>query len=111
MMSFDHISDLFRQIQPRYRWGFLLVWNGLAIGGIATGRRQSLLESPLALMLFSLAGFILVVFSFGLLFSHRFREGILIPGYSLDGFRFFLACIGFVGLLVGAGALMMWIPG
>ncbi len=109
-MSFDTLSDLFRQIRPKYRWALILVWNGLAIGGaIATGGAAAPLEDPIPLTFFTLAGLVLVFVAFGLLLSLRVREAMLLPGHSLEGYRFLLACVGFGGLLISAGAAMVLI--
>jgi len=110
-MSIEILSDLFKQVQLRYRWAFLLIWNGLAVGGIVTGMQRNLLENQISLILFTVAGLLLMFMAIGLLFSFWFRQSVLIPDYSLDGYRLLLGCAGFAGLLIGSGAGMMLMAG
>jgi hypothetical protein len=110
-MGPGNLSDLFQQFRPRYRWGFLLVWNGLAIGGIVWSDFRNPAQTPPSLTLIAAAGFILFVVSCGLLTSTKFRDEVLYPGYSLDGYRLLLGVAGLAGFLITVGATAMLMAG
>ena len=108
-MNFNPLYDLFQQMRPGFRRPFLLVWYALVIAGALKGTMDKSFESPVVMMCFTLAGSVVVVVAFGILFSSLFRKAILTLGYSLAGHRILLFIAGTAGLFIAAGAAMMLI--